>query len=298
MSKRWQEIYRLLFGPVFILLSPLFFLGFQVFCADLPEFYNIMITIPAVLTYFVVPLVTIAFLYRMTFLKHPAWIKKTYIGYGTAFIGLAVLSLIFQIVNYSTGKYYSFIMGGTDFLYPFDVMLVNILFVLVGSLLIYFSFKEKEESYIQFYENLPKIYDGFRDFILLFFAGISMYFLGALLTSFDALHFDNRSEALFIPSLLLMIAAPVFVLFYFYTYSMNHKLKRIHGIVWGGVILGLNIALIVCNVISPDIYVLTGQPFFPLDFLGSLNIAPFLLSLPIFITYSYLYAQQLSPRFV
>ena len=79
---------------------------------------------------------------------------------------------------------------------------------------------------------------------------------------------------------------------------MNHKLKRIHGIVWGGVILGLNIALIVCNVINPDIYVLTGQPFFPLDFLGSLNIAPFLLSLPMFITYSYLYAQQLSPRFV
>ena len=169
MSKRWQEIYRLLFGPVFILLSPLFFLGFQVFCADLPEFYNIMITIPAVLTYFVIPLVTIAFLYRMTFLKHPAWIKKTYIGYGAAFIGLAVLSLIFQIVNYSTGKYYSFIMGGTDFLYPFDVMLVNILFVLVGSLLIYLAFKEKKrELYpilLKFTEDLRWI-SGFYSSLL------------------------------------------------------------------------------------------------------------------------------------
>ncbi len=284
----WQNIFKIALIPLFILFSVQFFLGVLSFCAELLNLNHLTTSVPTLITYLVLPFICLGGLYNLAFIKNKEKIRITLFTFGSILAFLALISLIWQFVNYATGTYWAFLMKGLDALYPFDVLLTNIMHLLIAGLFLYLAITQKYGEFTEFSSKAPLIYDIVRKLVFLFFTGIALYFFGGFLVNITNFYFDDVRKIAIISSFLLIFAMVAYLIYdtYFLRRKNDFSYRKKGSIITGGIILFLNICLLISNLIVKDIYILMMKPLLPLDFMGSLNLAPFLLSLPLIVSFA------------
>jgi nitrate reductase gamma subunit len=200
---------------------------------------------------------------------------------------LAVISIlnIFLIIKNVTGSVYSsFLQGGITSLFPLDFFILSFLYAGLGICLAVYGYRlaDSPRPYVGAASSLgEKIAASIgRPLYVLF----SLYVTGAFLFGFTMANYGSPTFMLMMPTYALMLLSPTGLLYYEWFYreseetNKNDKKKRLwsSGIYFG---VGLLAALLyfVFIFISPNYMVDNAQPYFALEFMGSIKGAPVVL---------------------
>lgn len=305
MKQRETFIYRLLLVILYIPFSLLVFQGLQVACSDILDFHKFFVMLPLYLSYIVLPIYLLIVFYMLSFPRSYERFLKTLCGNAIALIVLGLLLIVMVPSYVASGLYDGFLISTIAPLYPLDILLYGIVGLLLGYiLLLRYLLRDKTKSQDVNYEaiyrkrSLAKII--IYSFLSTLYLMLALYFMGAFFFSFISFDFSNPYLGAFVPTYLLMIYMTLLLAFAVY-FVRSGYLKR-KGIIMpslfviGTLTLTLVIALIITNSLIPEVYIEIAKPLFPLDFMGSLNVAPLLLTLSPLIGFLIASCEQLFER--
>jgi hypothetical protein len=118
-----------------------------------------------------------------------------------------------------------------------------------------------------------------------FYALLALYLLGAFLWGFGMANYGSDFQGYLLVVYLLMLLPAVFLGFYEFYYRerralLSVKKKKIIALTALGVSALLTILFFIFLQLHPDLLIADMTAYFPLDFQGSVGLAPFLLTLP------------------
>lgn len=282
MSKRLAWMYWALEAILFAFAGILFFRGIRFAFADMPHFRHQSRLFWVELAY-CLPLLWLGVTHV---LLHPTSEKRHHHAkiIGAAFLlCLGTLDFVFAIVLWAKGEYQygDQVFSGA---FPLDLMLLDIISVAYGVWLI----TVRKKNPLTPLEPLvrPAVWRIlFQDILFPFFVGISLYFFGG----FWVLLKHNNLSSLQDPEIyFLFLALPLLLGYQEYLRlwgkeNLSVSTKRIVAwsvFAWAFV---LTVWLGIRQVLVPSLFVNAWQAYLPLDFMGSLNLAPYLLTLPFLI---------------
>lgn len=278
-----QKIYTYLLSLFFIPLSLMVFTGAYHFIGDLLDFSHFVYFLPVYIGYILLPMILEVGFY---YLARPHQEKgfrtsSLVLGILLSFFGLLLVALTSGYI--ASSYYYSPVMGTVNAIFPIDLIIYGILAICFGIPLILRSLLDKKplENW-KFYPRSKKSWAIFP--FALFYLLIAFYMLGGFLLGFDYANWEEASFGLMIPTYLIMLFIPGLLDAYVIIYQ-NISISSLSGwkkfyVLWSplGFAIILNLLLLVTNLIDPNVYVHCGKPYFPIDFEGSLNVAPLVLS--------------------
>ena len=282
-NKEGQKALSYALIALYVLVSPLVFLGSYHFIGDLLDFSHFGFLLPPYLGYVVIPLYLLALIYLLAFPGEKSDLKKLHLIHGSVLTSLGLLLIVLVSSYIATGFYWSPVMGTVNYIFPIDLIIYGCLAVIMGVFLLvqpllpgsdFSSWKRKERGKLFWFQ--------FAGLIL--YCLIALYLLGALLSGVDFGGWLSGSFALMFPSFLMMILTSGFLLLIVYRENLlagktGKKAPRTMILV-SGTLFGVGLVfLITTNLYEPNLYVLAGKAYFPIDFEGSLNVAPVVLSL-------------------
>lgn len=262
-----------------------FFQGFQIAISNLLDFSFMTMLIPMFGTYWAITYWLFAY---HTFLHtgDEEKRKKLLFGNGIGFIAVGLLLLIGVIINMSMGKYY---FGLINFLFPIDLILLNLLGIALGVLMLL-----KKDSIIKLICPIAKEEKmhpalaiskaiGGSLYIL-----VSLYLFGGYLLKYGFLQADREGFGF-----ALLFLALVLVSYIALAYrearmmvDMDKPLERKKRLIietcFVSLISVLSLVIVIVNFTPAAQYISTCfEPYFILDYIGSVNLAPWLVSVPV-----------------
>ncbi len=271
---------------LFIFASIGFFYGFYILAADFQDFSHLAKIVPAILAYWLPTYVLIV----LHLIIHPASFKKlqrTYkingIVLGLIGFGGAILVPAYVLLDI----YHGFFQGFISPLFPFDILIIYIITFLLGAFLAHHGFKLKEnpeERYIKPKKGIIRkiIFSIIKPLYLL----LALYNFGAFLVGFDFSNYGSPTFGFMIPFYFLMFIEGALFLYAEicgdseYDQKMSKKTNKI--IAWSifGSIILLAALAFAFFLFEPDYLIENAIAYYPLDFMGSFNIAPIITIVP------------------
>mgnify|MGYP006874320322 CR=1 FL=1 len=258
-------------------------------------------TIPAFFAYLLPTLVLIVN-HRITHAKSIGSEKSHAKIDGYILLGLCSYIISLDIAYFALNEYNGLIEGSVTPFYPLDTILLALLGGGYGIYLLVKSKSKITEIPFLFYPNNGAKLERFLSFLLKGIGlGFSLYMVGGLLWGLDFAYWDNPNFHHMIPLFILMVVIALFLGYdiYFESYPIKNfsfKAKRIIlsclsaltllGIVWTTITF----------ITFPDVIVKVGQPYFRVDIIGNLNIAPYVLTIPPVLYCLYLWTLPLIRR--
>lgn len=267
----------------YVLVSPLVFVGSYHFIGDLLDFSHFGFLLPPYLGYVVIPLYLLALTYLLAFPGEKSDLKRLHLIHGGVLAGLGLLLVILVSSYIVSGFYWSPVMGTVNYIFPIDLIVYGCIAVLIGAFLFiqpllpgsdFSSWKRKERG-----KWFWPLFSG-----SLLYALIALYLLGALLSGVDFGEWFSGTFALMFPSYFMMVLTSLLLLPIVYRENLlsahPEKKRAMLMTLVPGILVGIGlIFLIATNLYEPNLYVKGGKAYFPIDFEGSLNVAPVVLSL-------------------
>jgi len=114
---------------------------------------------------------------------------------------------------------------------------------------------------------------------------LSLFLLGAFLWGLGMANYGSDYQGYLLVVYLLMLLPAAFLGFYEFYYrerraELSAKKKKIISLLALGVSAFLTILFFIFLELHPDLLIADMTAYFPLDFQGSMGLAPFLLTLP------------------
>jgi hypothetical protein len=200
---------------------------------------------------------------------------------------LAVLGLIGALLIgiYVGAKIYSsFILGNLSALFPLDYFLFDLLVIGIGGFLAYRGFKfpaNPERIYFPYAHGLVR--KIFGSFFRSLFALIALYFFGVALLAFGIANYGSATWWCML-GLWLLLLTPTAYLFYHDFFWKNGREKTAAQerktplyILIGSSLLTLY--FLIGLLTNKTFIVEDATAFFPVDFMKSINLVPYLVSL-------------------
>lgn len=214
--------------------------------------------------------------------------KKLLFGNGIGFIAVALLLLVGVIINMAMGKYY---FGLINFLFPIDLILLNLIGIALGVLMII-----KKESIIKLICPIAKERKMNPVLAVLkaigggFYILVSLYLFGGYLLKYSFIEVNGDLFGLVIVFFGLVLVSYIALayreirLMLDMEKPLERKARLIFGIVVASLVTILSAVIIIANFTLGSQYMSDCfQPYFILDFIGSVNLAPWLVTIPALI---------------
>jgi hypothetical protein len=278
-----KHLSQILEGVYFVLASLLAFYGLYILTADLQDFSHTFKMLPLYLCF----LEAIYLLFILHLLFHPLSfkkLKKTYCVNGLVLAGLSFLSALLFLVAILMGKIHGFVQGVISPLYPLDFILLDLFFIALGIFFFLKGRKLRDEGIVYETYSHGKVAKGFLSFFRSVYVLIALYCLGAFLWGLGMAAYGSDYQGYLLVVYLLMLLPSAFLAYYEFYYrerktSLSPKKKKISAFVALGVSAFLSILFFIFLALHPDLLIEDMTAYFPLDFQGSVSIAPFLLTL-------------------
>lgn len=272
---------------LYIIAAVAFFQGFQIAIANLLDLSFMTMQIPMFGPYFSITYWLFAyhgFIHTVNEEKR----KKVLFGNGIGFIATGLVLGTWGVINMVQGKYY---FGLINFLFPIDLIVINFIGIVLGILMIL-----KKEKIVNLVCPIAKERPLKKPFAILkaVFGGlyilIGEYLFGGYLLKYEFL--DPRRElfGFTIPFLALVLVSYLatayreILLMVEMDEELDRKIKFTIGTGFVSVITVLSLFVIVVNFTPAAQYITYNfQPYFILDYISSLNLAPWLVSIPAMI---------------
>jgi hypothetical protein len=279
-----RKLLKGLEGILFIFASLCFFYFFYILVCDINGFKHLYRIIPMVLTL----ILPVYLLFIVHLLLYPINYKKyrsTLIvnGYILGYLSLILVILIPTYVGLDI--YHGFVQGVITPLFPLDFFILALLLLALSIYFLIKGYKLQESDKITYYpyshSKTRKVFDSiFRSF----YAIIALYLTGALILGITSMiNYGGNHQANVLPLYFLIVVQDIILAYYEYFYKENKDKAKQHKIVTLS-ILGttaiLSTALLIVFINDPYVLVYECTAFFPADFMGSLNLAPYLVSFP------------------
>lgn len=282
MKQRQAWMYWALEAVLFAFASILFFRGLHFAFADLPSFRH-QGRLFWIESAYCLPLLWLGITHILLHPKSEKRHRVTKIIGAIALLFLGLLDLIFTIILWAKGEYqYGDVVFSGAF--PLDLLLVDLISLSYGIWL----WKIRKQAPLTPLEPLvrPLLWRIlYQDLLYPFLCGISLYFFGGF---WVLLSHNNISSLLDFEIYFLFWALPLSLGYHEFLrlwgkdrWSLN--LRR--AIAWGEFAWSclLTVWLTIRVVVAPNLFVESWQAYLPLDFMGSLNLAPYLLTIPFLI---------------
>lgn len=223
-------------------------------------------------------------LHLIIFPKDSRKLQLTYRINGIILAGLSFFAVLLTIVNLIDKTYASIVSGVLSPLFPLDYLLLDLL-ILGGSIyLILAGFRYKEDPnqiYYPYQGGMTK--KVFSSFFLGFFFIISAYLTGAFLIE---IFIANYGSSTWFAALMMwiLLGIPGGLFFYHEWFYMDKaffdrpKKKKV-SLICLLISVFFSLAFIIALLIKPNFIVEDATALFPIDYMKSWNLAPYLLSL-------------------
>ncbi|MCI2069425.1 MAG: hypothetical protein LKJ88_07680 [Bacilli bacterium] len=223
-------------------------------------------------------------LHLIIFPKDSQKLKLTYKINGIILAGLSFFAVLMTIINLIDKTYASLVSGVLSSLFPLDYLLLDLAILGASIYLTLTGFRYKEDPQQVYYPfqggKVKKVFSSF--FLGLFFL-LSSYLTGAFLSEiFIANYGSSTWFNMFI--LWLLLGVPGFFFFYHEWFFMpkaflNKEAKKKVSLIL--LIIGcvLSLSFIIALLVKPNFIVEDATALFPIDYMKSWNLAPYLLSL-------------------
>ena len=258
-------------------------------------------TVPAFFAYFL-PTLSLIINHRITHAKSIESEKKHAKIDGYILLGISFYIILLDIVYFALNEYYALVEGTVTPLYPLDTILLALLGGRYGIYLLLKSKSQIKEVSFLYYPNNGTKLERFLSFLLKGIGlGFSLYMVGGLLWGLDFAYWDNPNFYHMIPLFILMIVIALLLGYdiYFESYPIKEfslKTKRIILVCLSALTLIGIVWTTITFITFPDVIVKVGQPYFRVDIIGNLNIAPYALTIPPALYCVYLWSLPLLER--
>lgn len=269
---------------LFAIASIAFFQGFQILCTDLYDFSHMLMVIPMFLSYSVLSYWLFSY---HSLLHQPNKAKRGRLLFGNSigFMAIGVILTVLVIINIAIGNY---VLGWINKMFPVDLILIDVMTIGLGLLMLF-----KKEWIIEHTPALLKDYQASKPLMIAgaiftgIYALIQEYLFGGYILSGTFLDTNAKGFGEAIPLLTLCLLGAV-LLAYREIVLFRHNGKRLERktrLIAGSILLGLvgfnAIFVLILNFTPASQYIaLNLQGFFVLDYIASLNLAPYLVSIP------------------
>lgn len=270
---------------LFVFASIMFFRGFAFFASDMDKFYNQGRVFPIELTYFL-PIYFLFVLHLIIYPENEKRYRLTLLANGIISLCLALFSIIITSVYLAKGIYF---FGDKNFsaLFPIEMYLIDVFAILFGSNLLYLWKKKDVRDYYPYQgKKVHKVLGSiFRPIYVL----ISLYFFGGFLNCLVSGSFYSSSLPYF-PVYILIVWNALALLFYELfvrnhgeiSFQMTRKTKLIIASCHFGFVAALVIVIYSLLAYNPYFVIENFQMLLPLDFMGSLTLFLYLITIPSF----------------
>jgi hypothetical protein len=253
-----------------------------VFASDLQDFSHLWKMLPTYLSFLLPTYVLFVIRFLLAPVSENA-LKKTLFVNGIVLCVLSVATLGLIIVGFAQKSYSSIVQGGATPLYPLDLIILN--GVLCGLSVFWILSSRHSWSALVYSEQRGVRWP--RKLLLGAIKGlfvlISLYFLGAFLCGLAFADYGGAYQGYMIPvyCLMLLPAGCLAVYEWFVQKGMPLNQAKRKGLFYSTSALGLSVLLsflfLLFLKIQPDFLIEEATAYFPVDFMGSYAIAPFLL---------------------
>lgn len=271
---------------LFVFAAISLFRGFSIFSSDLEDFSHQWRLLPIEIGY-MIPTYWLFLIHLLIYPINEKKMHQTLFVNGIILIAVALIGIIITSVYMGTGTYY---FGDQVFsvVFPLDIYLM---YVLSGALGAYFIFFDKKQAkgnfeYISYKGNKThKVFASiFRPLYVLF----SLYFFGALLDAIF-LGYLNAASAAYFFVYMLIIYSPLSLVYYELlirnngeiNISFSKKIKLTIASINLGIAVILSFLCYIYFAINPYYIAENFQMWLPLDFMGSMQLFPYLITLPV-----------------
>ncbi len=284
MEKKLRLSLKITEVILYVFASILFFKGFQFFAADIDGFPNQWWDICIECAYFL----PLYWLFILHLAMHPTsekGFKTTTRVNGIIFSCLALAGVIYTSILLGIGVFF---WGNRNFslIFPGELYLIYVLTGLFGAYMLKLSFKKDMNIETYPYIGSPKL-KGLAIITRPLYIILSMYFFGGFIVSLLGGNFNDTSLPYFVVYVLIIVNS--LALFYYEFFMRNvgeiplnfdKKTKIIISsayLTFIIILVGVAYSLLFYN---PSYVVENFQMLLPLDFMGSLTLFLYLITLP------------------
>jgi hypothetical protein len=271
---------------LFIFASIAFFYGAYILASDFQDFSHLYKVAPAILAFWLPTYVLIV----LHLIIHPLSFEKlrqTYKINGIIMGLIGAAGVLWVAILVFIDVYHGFFQGFITPIFPFDIFLIYIAVFFIGAFFAHHGFKIKKKSDQVFAKPesglVKKILQSLFRPLYLFFA---LYNFGAFLLGFGFANYGGPTFGYMIPFYALMfLEGGLFLLDELVIRSSGYEAleKKTRKIIaWSvfGFISVLVLLSFLFFLIEPDYLVENAIAYYPLDFMGSYDIAPFITIIP------------------
>lgn len=270
----------LLFVLLFILGSLTTFYGFHILIPVI-TFYGrgLLNFLPTILT-MAVPLFSIIVLWIYIHNKNIKSKWKTIYIYGLILTGVMFAAIIFQIIIITFIYGWNGLSTSVTPLFPFDVLVFQILFLILGIICLVYSYKNRNMFLVE--TTFPKLKKG-KAVAFSFMVAFSEYFFGILALIPDV-YFDGYFDPnwwMIIPTLMLnLLPLAMMILYSLYKHHFkSDKFYFVSLLSLAVVVFVIGALLLIANIVNSKYIYQSMQPFYQLGL--TLNIPFAVILLPI-----------------
>ncbi len=272
------------------------YVGFDMFSGIFATGYR---TIPASVSYFM-PVYFLVLYHRFSHAKSPEWLKKHAKINGAILLSLSFFVLVLDICYFALGEYNEIIENTVTPLFPLDTICISLLSAGLGAIL-FFKNNLPFLGPNAYLTNEPK-YRRYLSFIMKGIGtGFSLFMVGGLIWGLDFAYYEHPYFPNMIPLFLIMIGIGLLLGYDIFIESypihpFSKRFKLISLSILTLFVLSSMISTTVIFVKIPNIIIMVGQPYFRVDPIGNLNIAPYALLLPPALYCAYLWVIQFAKK--
>jgi hypothetical protein len=271
---------------LFLFASVAFFYGWYILASDFQDFSHLDKITPSILAFWLPTYVLVVvhlILHPLSFEKLRQTYKINGIALGLIGAGGSLWVAILVLINVYHGLFQGFITP----LFPFDILLIYLAVFFLGAYLAHHGYKIKKTPDLIFAKAEPRWAKKIiRSLVRPLYLFLALYNFGAFLAGFGFANYGSPTFGYTIPFYLLMfLEGGLFLLDELVIRSSGYailkkKTKKI--IAWSafGFISVLVLLSFLFFLIEPDYLIENAIAYYPLDFMGGYNLAPFITVVP------------------
>jgi hypothetical protein len=271
---------------LFLFASVAFFYGWYLLASDFQDFSHLYKIAPAILAFWLPTYVLIVLhliLHPLSFEKLQQTYKINGIALGLIGAGGSLWVAILVLANVYHGLFQGFITP----LFPFDILLIYLAVFFLGAYLAHRGYKIKKTPDLIFAKAEPGLAKKIiRSLARPFYLFLALYDFGAFLAGFGFANYGSATFGYMIPFYILMfLEGGLFLLDELVIRSSGYEIlqKEIKKIIaWSvfGFLSVLALLSFLFFLIEPNYLIENAIAYFPLDFMGGYNLAPFITIIP------------------
>lgn len=285
MKKNVRLCLKIIETILFVFCSVLLFRGFVVFASDLDDFSHQWRLLPIEIGY-MLPTYALFIIHLLIYPESEKKLHQTLLINGIVISSIALLGIIITSIYLGIGVY-SFADQVFSVIFPLDVYLFFTICLTFGGYLVFFDKIHLKDEREYFPCDKKKWQKGLS-FLRAIYALLALYFFGALI---DAIFLNilNASSSSYFFIYILVVYSPMSFIYYEF-FMRNHgeinlEMNKGTKVIVSSIHLGIAFILVLLSyiflLINPYYVAENFQMWLPLDFMGSLELFIYLITLPL-----------------